>query len=250
MVAPMTDTPTASTSTPAAPSPVRYESRDEVALVTLDDGKANALSLPMIAALGAALDRARSEAKAVVLTGRPGRFSAGFDLKVMLTGAAAVRELVGAGGELLLRLYEHPQPLVIACTGHALAAGALLVATGDTRIGVLGDFKLGLNEVSNGMPVPILAHELARDRLDPRELTASVLQAKIYGPEEAVRAGWLDRAVLPEELEAHAIAEARRLAELPAKAYAMTKRSLRRVMITEVRATMQLNLEQITGGAG
>ncbi len=241
----MADTPIAAT---PAESPVRYELRAEVALVTLDDGKANALSIPLITALGEAIDRATREAKAVVIAGRPGRFSAGFDLKVMLSGAAGVRALVGAGGELFLRLYEHPQPLVIACTGHALAGGVLLVATGDTRIGALGDFKLGLNEVAAGIPVPILAHELARDRLDPRELTAAVLHAKIYAPEDAVRAGWLDRVVPPEELEAAAIAEARRLAQLPARAYAMTKRSLRRAMITHVRATAQLNLVQMTGG--
>jgi enoyl-CoA hydratase len=97
------------------------------------------------------------------------------------------------------------------------------------------------------MPVTVLAHELARERLYPRELTAAVLQAKIYGPEDAVRAGWLDRAVPAEELEAAALAEARRLAQLPTKAYAMTKRSLRNTMIARARETLQLNLAQITG---
>src|SRR5690606_35275794 len=114
--------------------------------------------------MGAALDRAEREAKAVVVLGRPGRFSAGFDLKVMMSSPDAARALVLEGGALLLRVLELPLPVVTASTGHAIAGGLLLLATGDVRLGAGGDFKLGLNEVANGMPVPIFAHELARMR--------------------------------------------------------------------------------------
>lgn len=227
---------------------VSFELRGTTAVIKLDDGKANALSPALLGALDGALDRAESEAKAVVLTGREGRFSAGFDLRVMMSGPQAARDLVVKGGEVLLRCYEFPKPLVIACTGHALAGGALLVATGDTRIGVTGDFKIGLNEVQKGMPVPILAHEFARDRLDPRELVASVLQAKIYDPASAKEAGWIDRVVAPEELEEAALAEATRLTGLPATAYALTKRSLRRQTIEHIRNTIETNLQEIAGG--
>lgn len=227
---------------------VTFERRGDVALVRLDDGKANAMSTPLIAGIGAALDRAAAEAKAVVLMGRPGRFSAGFDLKVMMSGPDAARTLVMAGGELLMRLYEHPQPLVVACTGHAIAGGVLMVATGDRRIGVAGDFKLGLNEVANGMPVPILAHELARDRLDPRFLVESVLHARLWDPEGALRVGWLDRVVAPDELEARAIEEADALAKLPQPAYGLTKRSLRRATIAHIRATIESNLAEFRVG--
>ena len=227
---------------------VSFELRGNIAVVTMDDGKANALSPAVLDQLDAALDRADAEAKAIVLTGREGRFSAGFDLRVMMSGPEAARDLVTRGGQLLLRCYEIPKPLVIACNGHALAAGALLVATGDTRIGAMGAFKIGLNEVANSMPVPILAHEFARDRLDPRELVASVLQAKIYDPVGAAAAGWLDRTVPPAELEDAAMTEAARLSALPAGAYAITKRSLRRQTIEHIRATLDSNLREIAGG--
>lgn len=227
---------------------VSFEVRGDVALLKMDDGKANALSDAMIRELGAALDRASKEAKAVVLMGRPGRFSAGFDLRVMMSGPDAARALVTAGGDLLMRLYEHPQPLVIACTGHAIAGGVLLAATGDRRIGAAGDFKLGLNEVSNGMPVPILAHELARDRLDPRVLVEAVLHARLWDPEGAVQVGWLDRVVPAEELEARALEEAAALAKLPQPAYGMTKRSLRKQTIAHVRGTMESNLAEFRVG--
>ncbi|PIE19980.1 MAG: enoyl-CoA hydratase [Proteobacteria bacterium] len=226
---------------------VTYEQRDEIALVTMDDGKANALSHAMLEQLRAAMARARAEAKAVILAGRPGRFSGGFDLRVMGAGPQAVIDLVGAGGELFLELYAHPQPLVMAVTGHALAGGVLLAATGDTRIGIEGPFKLGLNEVTNGMAVPILAHDLARERLDPRHLVASVLQAKIYDPAGAVTAGWLDRVVAPEALAEAAMTEAKALAALPRRAYAATKLSLRSQAIAYMRQTMADNLAAIAG---
>ena len=147
-----------------------------------------------------------------------------------------------------MRLYELPVPLVVACTGHALAAGALLLATGDVRLGARGAFKLGLNEVANGMPVPIFAHELARARLDPRELEAAVLQARIYDPESAARAGWLDAVLEPEDLLDKALGESARLGALPRAAYAASKRSVRRRLVDHVRSTLDANLAELTGG--
>lgn len=226
---------------------VTYELRGQVACITMNDGKANALSNTMLSQLASAFDRAESEAGSVLLSGRDGRFCAGFDLKVMMSGPEHALELVMTGGQLLLRLYELGLPLVIACTGHALAGGVLLAATGDTRIGAHGDFKIGLNEVANGMPVPVLAHELARDRLDPRELFAAVTQARIYDPEGAVRAGWLDRVVAPEALAGVAMEEAARLAKLPAGAYSVTKRSLREQTLTYIRDNMKRNLDKLRG---
>ena len=227
---------------------VSFERRGDLALVRMDDGKANALTMPVILGLTAALERSTKEAKAFVLFGRPGRFSAGFDLKVMMSGPEAARALVMAGGELFMRMYEHPQPVVVAVTGHAIAGGVLMAATGDRRIGTAGEFKLGLTEVSNGMPVPILAHELARDRLDPRALVESVLHARQWDPESAVRVGWLDRIVPADELEARAIEEADALARLPQPAYGMTKRSLRQKTIRYVRETMAANLAEFSVG--
>jgi enoyl-CoA hydratase len=227
---------------------VSYAESNGIATITMDDGKANALSTAMIDDLGTAFDKAEAEAKAVILAGREGKFCAGFDLKTMMQGPEAAMKLVMHGGELMLRLYEFPMPLVVACTGHALAGGVLLAATGDTRIGALGSFKLGLNEVQNGMPVPILAHEFARDHLLPTELFASVVQAKIYNPEGAVCAGWLDEAVAPEMVITRARSEAEKLATLPRPAYAASKRSLRRQTIDYIRGSMDSNLANLLPG--
>jgi len=212
-----------------------YTLENKIALVHMDDGKANALSDAMISALLGALDRAEKEASAMILLGRPGRFCAGFDLKVMMSGVDAATGLLSRGSELLLRLYDAKVPLVIACSGHALAGGALVVLTGDTRIGASGDFRIGLNEVGIGMPVPVLAMELARSRLLPTELTKATLQARIYGPDEAMRAGYLDAVAAPDDLLARAKEEATRLAGLSIGAYRATKTRLRRETIAYIK---------------
>ncbi|MBL4683092.1 MAG: crotonase/enoyl-CoA hydratase family protein, partial [Nannocystaceae bacterium] len=213
-----------------------------------DDGKANALSSALLNELDQALTRAQEEAKAVVLLGRPGRFSGGFDLKVMKSGPAAAQALVSQGAELLMRIYEFPLPFVAACSGHAVAAGALMLLASDTRIGIEGDFKIGLNEVAIGMTVPILAQELARDRLAPTHLTPAIIQGTLYGPSDAVKVGYLDQVVAPDALVATAITTAAALGKL-SNAYGATKARLRKTTIAHVRATLAADLAEITGPA-
>ena len=224
-----------------------YESREGgVVLLRMDDGKANALSHDMLGALDEALGRAEKEASAVVLAGRPGKFCAGFDLKQMMAGVAEAQALVSRGAESLLRLYALPLPLVVACTGHALAGGALVVLTGDVRVATRGAFRIGLNEVQIGMPVPILAMELARARLEPRHLLRSTLFAEIVDPDAALSAGWVDEVVTEDALLDVAHAHATRLAALPRHAFAKTKMALREQTIRYVRDTLASDMARLT----
>lgn len=223
-------------------SPVTSSRDGDVAVIHIDDGKANALSFQAIDELNAALDAA-ADAGAVVLVGRPGRFSAGFDLSVMQAGIADVRRLVTAGAELCLRLYEHPRPVVAACTGHALAAGAIMLMSCDVRIGAAGEFKIGMNEVSIGMPVPVFAVELARDRLSRRHFTPATALSRIYDPEGACDAGFLDQTVDPDEVESAAIAEAARLAAgLKRAGFMATRRNTRGAIADHIRSTLHEDL--------
>lgn len=218
---------------------IRYELRDSVAVVHFDDGKVNALSSAAIAGLGDALDRAEKDgAKALALFGRPGRFSAGFDLSVMQQGGNAMLDLVRSGAQLGLRLFEFPCPVVAGCTGHALAMGALLLLCSDERIGTDGDFKIGLNEVAIGMPLPVFGIELAKARLSRRHLTRAVVEAEIYTPAACVDAGWLDRVVPAESLGDAVLAEATRLARLDMRAHQLTKRSLRADTVAAIRKSL------------
>lgn len=218
-----------------ATGPVTTTIEDGVAVLRFDDGKANVLSYAAVDSFSIALDRARAEAGAVCVVGREGRLCAGFDLSVMTAGPDAARDLVARGGEMLMRLYQHPQPVVVAVTGHALAAGALLVLSCDVRIGADVPAKIGLNETSIGMPLPLFALALAEDRLDRRALVRATLCAEVYDPHGAVDVGYIDRVVPAAEVAAEAIAEARRLAAYSREAYALTKESLRAATLRRVR---------------
>jgi enoyl-CoA hydratase len=207
---------------------VTYRLRDSVATITMDDGKVNVLSLAMLSELGAALDRATADRAVVVLTGREGVFSAGFDLPVLRGGGAAAAELLHAGFELAERMLAVPTPVLVACPGHAVAMGVFLVLSGDYRIGARGPYKLTANEVAIGMTVPQAAVEICRQRLTPACFNRAVLLAEVFSPDDAVAAGFLDRVVPPAELAEAAATAAAALAGLDLDAHAATKLRARR----------------------
>jgi enoyl-CoA hydratase len=224
------------------PRMLSYEQTGALAVLRFDDGRANVASHASIAAIDRALTRAEKEASAAVLLGRPGRFSAGFDLSVISQGEDASRALVTAGGELLVRIVESEIPVVAGCTGHALAMGALLLLAADYRVGASGDFKIGLNEVAIKLTLPLFALELARARLARGHFARATALAEVYDPAGAQAAGYLDRVVAPDRLEAEARAAAERFAQLSRGAYRATKRKLHGAMLERIRATLQQDM--------
>jgi enoyl-CoA hydratase len=200
-----------------------YDIDDRIARVALSNGKANALSPDVIAALGDALSRAEDEGEdtvgALVITGTEGMLSGGFDLEVMRSGAEAAGKLVTDGGELFSRMYGSQIPIVVACTGHAIAAGALLLLGADGRVGAEGEYKIGLIETQIGMVLPRWAVELAAERLSKRHVQAATVGARVYDPDAAVDVGFLDAVVPADRLQEAALAEARQWAALPRSAY-------------------------------
>lgn len=217
--------------------PAQYELIDHVAVVTLDDGKANAFGPVMIDTLNALLDRAEGEAKTVVLMGRSGIFSGGFDLKVIRGGdPVAARNMAEGGARLMMRLYGFPLPVVAAATGHAVALGGFCLLTADYRVGADGEFVIGLNETAIGMALPPFALMLARERLSKRYLSRAAIGATMFGPAEARDAGFLDEVVAPEAVREAALAAANNLVKLDGSAYAQVKQGLRAASIAGVLA--------------
>jgi enoyl-CoA hydratase len=214
-------------STPA----VTTERRDGVLIVHLDDGKANALSFDVVAALMAAIDEAEADESvgALVINGRPGRFSAGFDLGVMFgDDLPAIINLVADGGVLVHRLYGCQVPVVAGCTGHALAAGALVLLGCDVRVGADIDAKVGLNEVAIKMVLPDWAFTIAGDRLSKRHAQRALANARITTPREAVDVGYIDEVVPADDVLERAVAVAAELATtLDPSAYQRTIRNIR-----------------------
>ena len=225
---------------------VSVERIDGVMIVHLDDGKANALSAGMIAAVSAAIDEAEADDSigAVVLHGRPGRFCAGFDLGVMRGGdLAAVAALVSDGGDLVRRLYGSSVPVVAAGTGHALAAGALMLLGCDVRIGTDADCKIGLNEVAIGMVLPGWALTIANDRLSRRHIQLAVATARVTDGAGAVEAGFLDLVLPDAEVLPAAVEKATELAVLNGRAYAGTVIALRGSVLDRMAAQIVADRE-------
>ncbi len=210
---------------------VSSERNGPVQVITFDDGRANALSTALSADLGSALAAAADdpEVGAVVLAGREGLFSGGFDLKTIQSGDVnAIGEMVASGGALCRQIYGLPVPVVAACTGHAVAAGALMVLACDLRIGVDGPVKIGLNEVAIGLSLPGWALALAADRLSRRHLQSSIALAQLHDGPGAVDAGYLDLVVEADQVVGDSVERATELAErLDRGAYAQTIEAMR-----------------------
>ena len=210
---------------------ISYHLEDGIATLTLSNGKVNAISPDVITAFNAALDQAELDRAVVIITGQPGILSAGYDLKVMTASPEQAIELVRQGSTLARRLLAHPFPVIAACPGHAVAKGAFVLLSVDYRIGVEGPFSIGLNEVQIGMTMHHAGIELARDRLRRSAFHRSVINGEMFNPLSAVDAGFLDKVVKPDELQAAALEAARQLKKINMKAHKNTKLKVRKTLL-------------------
>ena len=205
---------------------------DNVATLTLNNGKVNAISHQVIDEFNQALDLAEQNKAVVVITGQPGMLSAGYDLNVMRESMTAAMQLVEKGSTLARRLLSFPFPVVVACSGHAVAKGAFLLLAADYRIGVEGPFKIGLNEVAIGMTMHHAGVELARGRLAPVFFNRTVILAEMMSPVDAVTAGFLDKVVSQDAFIPTTAAIAQMLTKLDMKSHYQTKLKARAELLT------------------
>ena len=220
---------------------VSFTLNDGIAVITLNNGKVNALSSAVLAALNAALDRAQEAGAMVVLTGQPGILSVGYDLKVMMQGPEQAIGLVTAGSILTRRMLAHPQPIIVACGGHAVAKGAFLLLASDYRLGVEGNFLIGLNEVQIGMTMHHVGILLARDRLSSAAFQRSVINAEMFAPQAAMEAGFLDRVVAPDQLMSSAMEVAHQMKKLNAAAHRNTKLKARKALLDALDGAIEVD---------
>lgn len=222
---------------------VSAEQHGKVLVVSVDDGKANAFSVPMLAALDAQIDAAEADdgIGAVVIAGNDRAFFAGFDLNVIRGGdPAAIMELVSAGGAMVRRAYGASVPVVAACTGHAVAAGALLLLGCDQRVGPDAPVKIGLNEVAIALTLPDWAMTISKERLSRRHLQRCVANSRLVDGVGAVEAGYLDEAVAPDAVVDRAVEVAAELADtLDPRAYAGTVKALRGDVLADMDAAIE-----------
>ncbi len=206
---------------------VSYELHNGVATLSMNDGKANVMSVAMLQAINEALDRAQSDQAVVVLASTARMFSAGFDMAVFQGEPQDLARMLEAGARLSLRLLSHPFPVVAVCGGHAMAMGAFLLLSADLRIGVNEGYKVQLTEVHIGMTLPHFAIEVSRQRLTPTHFGLAAGLSQPYTPQTAMAAGFLDEIVPADALAATVAAHTGRLQKLHMGAFAATKARLR-----------------------
>ena len=212
-----------------------YTFADGVSTIKLDDGKANVMSVKMLGEINTALDQAEEAGGVVIITGRDGMLSGGFDLGVFKAGDQdEIYTMLSSGARLAQRLLSFPLPTICACSGHAIAMGVFVLLSTDYRIGIDGDSKFAANEVAIGMTVPHFAIETLRQRLTPQQLNKAVNFAYYFSAKEALQAGFLDELTGAEELQATALARASDALKLDAKAHRESKLRMREDLLAKI----------------
>jgi enoyl-CoA hydratase len=220
---------------------VDLELKDKLAIITINNSKVNAISHQVIIEINSALDQAELAGAVVILTGQQGVFSAGYDLQTIKKSSDSAVSLVTAGSRLSRRMLSFPLPIIGVCTGHAIAKGALLLLSCDYRIGSTGAFKIGLNEVSIGMTMPQYGIELTRNRIPVNYLTRSVINAELFDPETAAKAGFIDTLVEPGKLMETAKTIANQMATLNMTAHYSTKLKERKEILNALDSSILID---------
>lgn len=225
-------------------------------IVTIDHGAVrelrlnrppvNAFSPELIAALKQAVETAPQDgARALVLSGAPGRFSAGLDVPLLLTlDRPAIAGLWREFYALLRGLALSPIPITAAITGHATAGGSVLPLFCDYRVAAHGDWKLGLNEVQVGLPLPPIIFAGLKRLVGAHQAERLAVGGLLISPDEAARIGLVDELVPLDQVVSRAIEWSRSLLALPVDAMAVTRRRARSDLFEIFAASLDSELDE------
>jgi enoyl-CoA hydratase len=215
---------------------IHVDQRDDITVVRLQHGKANALDLELCQHLHATFDELAAQARAVVLTGRGGIFSAGVDLlRVLDGGPAYVEQFIGALSGFCEAIFTFPKPLVAAVNGHAIAGGCVIACMADRRLMAQGPGRIGVPELLVGVPFPAAPLEAMRFVVPPQHFGEVIYGGATYEPTAAMERGLVDEVVQREELLDRAVQAAASLAALAPPAFQLTKAQIRRPAVERMR---------------
>ena len=226
---------------------VTYSIEDGIAQITMDDGKANAMNWEFFEEMGKSMDQAENDgAKALVITGRPGFFSGGLDLKLLPTlSTSEMANFATRFARTMLRVFSFPVPTIAASTGHAIAGGAMLTFACDCRFALDGPYQIQMNETLIGIALPSWMFLIARSAIPSRWRNEALLHARAYNPNEALERGILDAVAQDaDSLAAHVKAATAELLTLNLSAYAASKKNLRQA---EIKHVLDLLKKELSG---
>lgn len=216
---------------------IHREDRGSVAVLRLEHGKANAVDTDLFTDVQRELDAAEaSGARALVLTGTGSMFSAGVDLfRVLDQGAPYLAEFLPLLSSTVRRLFTFERPVVAAVNGHAIAGGCVLAAACDRRIMNRDQGRIGVTELLVGVPFPADALEALRFLLPERQVQSLVYSGLTLSAEEAFEVGLVEETASAGEVLDLAVAAAERMAAIPADAFAISKRQIRKPAFERMR---------------
>jgi enoyl-CoA hydratase len=199
---------------------------NDISIIKLDDGKANAFSYDMLTQVNELLSKVSRDSGALVITGREGLFSGGFDLKTLATGdMEKITKMVQLGYHLLLELYSFDRPIIAAVSGHSIALGLFVTCSADYRIAIDGEYVCQANEVRNNMDIPIQIMEILKARVNKNYFYPAVFHSDAYTVQDSIAVGFIDEVVPQAEFMDRVMDKAKELATLPHPFYAKTKES-------------------------
>jgi len=215
---------------------MRIERNGPVALLRMENGKANAISAALLERLDGLIEEL-GEARAAVITGQGTAFCAGLDLPALVDlDRTTMRGFIRRFEQVILRIFELPIPLIAAVNGHAVAGGCVLALQADIRIGADRDARIGLNETRLGIGLPALVVETLRFQVPGSSLAPLALEGRLVSPREALQLGVLHELAPEGELLDRALRRAADLADLPPAGLRMVKESLRRPVAAAARS--------------
>ncbi len=218
---------------------IRVDNREGgVRILTLDRPPANAIDGTLLSDLSKSLEDAGKDdsVRALVVTGSGGFFSGGLDLTEPFRDSESMRKRLELYRDSHLRLLTFPKPTIAMVNGHAIAGGVILVLACDARLGLDGDYRIGLNEVAIGAAFPKIAFEIVRLRLTHAQASELLLGAAIYPASHGIRLGVMDELLPADGFETTVLERAAYLGAFPREAYAHTKAALVAEAAARVRA--------------
>jgi len=197
---------------------------NNVSIIRLDDGKANAFSHEMLTRFNELLAEVPRDSGSLIITGREGLFSGGFDLKTLATGdMEKIRKMVILGYKTLLDLYGFDRPLIAAVTGHSIALGLFVTCCADYRIAIDGQYICQANEVRNNMDIPTQIMEILKARVNKNYFYPAVYHSDAYSMKDSIAVGYIDEVVSEDNFMERVMQKAEELSSLPHPFYANTK---------------------------
>ena len=199
---------------------------NDISIIKLDDGKANAFSYDMLSQVNDLLKKVPRDSGALVITGREGLFSGGFDLKTLATGdMEKITKMVQLGYRLLLELFSFDRPIVAAVSGHSIALGLFVTCSADYRIAIDGKYVCQANEVRNNMDIPPQIMEILKARVNKKYFYPAVYHSDTYSVQDSIEVCYIDEVVSEDQFMERVMEKAKELATLPHPFYANTKKT-------------------------